>query len=131
MKKTILLACALLLPCAPIYTAAEHISLVNFMKTGGLHTPEKCAHVKRLINSGAMVDQQDAAGNTPLYIASCQACPICVQALLSGGADRNIKNKYKETALELITRRLQESRVRRPVTSEQLEACKILLESLS
>ncbi|MBY0353610.1 ankyrin repeat domain-containing protein [Candidatus Babeliales bacterium] len=102
------------------------------MKTGGLHTPEKCARVTEMINTGVLVNQSDSSGNTALHIACCQVCTLCIQELLAHGADRTIKNNYNETPLELVTRRLKESsRFRRPVTPEQLEACKILLESLS
>lgn len=51
--------------------------------------------VKLLLESGAVIDAQDAFGNTPLIeaVMSFKGDPQIIEILLAYGADKNIKNK--------------------------------------
>jgi ankyrin repeat protein/mono/diheme cytochrome c family protein len=55
--------------------------------------------VRKLIDAGAEINAQDAAGNTPLILASFYASPKCVALLIAKGADANAANKAGVTAL--------------------------------
>jgi ankyrin repeat protein len=55
--------------------------------------------IGKLIENGIDVNARDAAGNTPLILASLYASPRCVELLLKKGADANAANESGVTAL--------------------------------
>ena len=57
--------------------------------------------VNLFLNSGAKVNQKDKKGNTALIMAAKSNRLDVVKALLKGKADRSIKNKFGQTALDL------------------------------
>jgi ankyrin repeat protein len=59
--------------------------------------------VKTLLAHGAVVDIQDAHGNTPLWRAVFESKNRgeVIEILLASGADKNLKNNYGISPLDL------------------------------
>ena len=58
------------------------------------------AKVKKILATGVSVNAQDRAGNTPIFMACWMGKKMdIVKFLLSKGADPNVKNVKKQTAL--------------------------------
>ncbi|MFZ2956029.1 MAG: ankyrin repeat domain-containing protein [Candidatus Ozemobacteraceae bacterium] len=60
--------------------------------------------VKRALTNGATVNCQDEEGNTPLHQAARNDQKMVVELLLKSGADKQIKNKWNETPLDLAVK---------------------------
>jgi ankyrin repeat protein len=59
-------------------------------------------NVKNLISYGANINVQDSEGMTPLMLAAQYGYPSVAQVLLAKGANRNLKNHYGHTALDIV-----------------------------
>merc|ERR1712070_593075 len=62
--------------------------------------------VKKLVEYGADLDAPDAEGNTPLHYCARSGFTLVVKALLSSNANTTLKNKAKETALDVACDKL-------------------------
>jgi len=58
---------------------------------------------KLLIDAGANINFQNNDGSTPLHVAAFFCKPDMVQLLMENNASKTLKNKYNNTAYEIVT----------------------------
>ena len=72
-----------------------------------MHSKEHQTLVLELIAAGALMNEADKDGNTPLHLALLTRSPECIDTLITRGARTDIPNFAGQTALQLLEARGQ------------------------
>lgn len=81
---------------------------VNKKGWAPLHYAASSGHlpmIKLLLDNYAYIDAQSPTGETPLMMAAARGTPAAVQMLLEAEADPHIKNKKRQTAIDMAMER--------------------------